>query len=152
MLSRKPANWTPTKSSPYPAATRQTHSVFPTPLHCFWMKIRYPGKIHRFLQSLNPRHKTILSMEREILDPANTRMIVTNSKLSKKIIGQYYDYPQERIHVIYNGVDHSQFTADTSLRDARHTRTPLRRPRFQTQGTRACHRCPRHGQGRWTYL
>ena len=87
------------------------------PLHCFWMKIRYPGKIHRFLQSLNPRHKTILSMEREILDPANTRMIVTNSKLSKKIIGQYYDYPQERIHVIYNGVDHSQFTADTSLRE-----------------------------------
>jgi UDP-glucose:(heptosyl)LPS alpha-1,3-glucosyltransferase len=86
------------------------------PLHCFWMKIRYPGKIHRFLQSLNPRHKAILEIEKAILDPNNTRMIVTNSKLSKKIIGQYYDYPQDRIHVIYNGVDHSQFTADTSLR------------------------------------
>ncbi len=87
------------------------------PLHCFWMKIRYPGKIHRFLQSLNPRHRTILEMERAILNSVNTRMIVTNSKLSKKIIGEYYNYPQERIHVIYNGVDHSQFTADTSLRD-----------------------------------
>ncbi len=86
------------------------------PLHCFWMKIRYPGKIHQFLQSLNPRHKAILEIEKAILDPNNTRMIVTNSKLSKKIIGEYYDYPQERIHVIYNGVDHSQFTADTSLR------------------------------------
>ncbi|MFK7911594.1 MAG: glycosyltransferase family 4 protein [Akkermansiaceae bacterium] len=87
------------------------------PLHCFWMKIRYPGKINRLLQSINPRHRTILQMERAILDPANTRMIVTNSKLSKKIIGEYYQYPQEKIHVIYNGVDHSQFTADTSLRD-----------------------------------
>ena len=87
------------------------------PLHCFWMKIRYPGKFHRFLQSINPRHKTILEMEKAILDPDNTRMIVTNSKLSKKIIGEYYHYPQDRIHVIYNGVDHHQFTADTSLRD-----------------------------------
>lgn len=87
------------------------------PLHCFWMKIRYPGKVHRFLQSLNPRHKTILQMERAILNPDNTRMIVTNSKLSKQIIGEYYDYPQERIHVIYNGVDHRQFTADTELRN-----------------------------------
>lgn len=87
------------------------------PLHCFWMKVRYPGKIQRFLQSLNPRHKTILEMEKAILDPGNTRMIVTNSKLSKKIIGEYYDYPQERIHVIYNGVDHTQFNADTSLRE-----------------------------------
>ena len=86
------------------------------PLHCFWMKIRYPGKVHQFLQSLNPRHKAILEIEKAILDPNNTRMIVTNSKLSKKIIGEYYDYPQDRIHVIYNGVDHSQFTADTSLR------------------------------------
>ena len=56
-------------------------------------------------------------MERAILDPSNTRMIVTNSKLSKKIIGEYYDYPQEKIHVIYNGVDHQQFVADTSLRE-----------------------------------
>ena len=86
------------------------------PLHCFWMKIRYPGKTHRFLQSLNPRHRTILQMEKAILDPTNTKMIVTNSQLSKKIIGEYYDYPQDRIHVIYNGVDHTQFTADTSLR------------------------------------
>lgn len=89
------------------------------PLHCFWMGIRYPGKIHRFLQSLNPRHRTILNIERAILDPQNTRMIITNSKLSKKLIGEYYPhYPQERIHVIYNGVDHHQFTAETSLRDS----------------------------------
>jgi UDP-glucose:(heptosyl)LPS alpha-1,3-glucosyltransferase len=87
------------------------------PLHCFWMKIRYPGRIHRFFQSLNPRHRTILKLERAILDPSNTRMIVTNSKLSKKIIGEYYDFPEDLIHVIYNGFDPSQFTACTELRE-----------------------------------
>lgn len=86
------------------------------PLHCFWMNIRYPGKFHRLIQSLNPRHRTILQLERAILDPANTRMIITNSELSKRIIAEYYPYPQERIHVIYNGVDLEQFTACTELR------------------------------------
>jgi len=92
------------------------------PLHCFWIELRYPGKLHRFLQSLNPRHRTILQMERAILDPSNTRIIVTNSQLSKTLtktlIGKYYQYPAERIHVIYNGVDFAQFTPDTNLRDS----------------------------------
>lgn len=87
------------------------------PLHCFWMGIRYPGKVRRFLESLNPRHRAILRMERAILDPRNTRTIVTNSELSKKLIARYYpDYPQDRIRVIYNGVDHDQFSPDTALR------------------------------------
>jgi UDP-glucose:(heptosyl)LPS alpha-1,3-glucosyltransferase len=79
------------------------------PLHRFWMKIRYPGKLHRFLQECNPRHRTILQLESAILDPANTRMIITNSQLSKDLIREYYSFPAERIHVIYNGVDLSQF-------------------------------------------
>lgn len=79
------------------------------PLHRIWMKIRYPGKLHRRLQELNPRHRAILRLESAILDPANTRMIITNSKLSKDLIREYYNYPAERIHVIYNGVDLERF-------------------------------------------
>lgn len=82
------------------------------PLQCYWMKLRYPGKIRSFFESFNPRNRTILNIERAIMDPKNTRIIVTNSQLSKKLIGEYYDYPQSRIHVIYNGVDHQQFTPD----------------------------------------
>lgn len=79
------------------------------PLHRFWMKIRYPGKWHRRLQELNPRHRAILKLENAILYPANTRMIITNSQLSKTVIREYYDYPTERIHVVYNGVDLEKF-------------------------------------------
>ena len=87
------------------------------PLQCYWMKLRYPGKIRGFIESINPRHRTILKIERAIMDPENTRIIITNSQLSKTLIGEYYDYPQDRIHVIYNGVDHEQFLPDPDYQE-----------------------------------
>lgn len=84
------------------------------PLHRFWMNIRYPGKLHRALQRLNPRHRTILDLENHILNPANTRHIITNSQLSKTLIREHYHYPADRIHVIYNGVDLEQFQPATT--------------------------------------
>ncbi len=83
------------------------------PLHDYWMSIRYPGRFHRFLQRLNPRHRAILALEKGIFDPANTRFIITNSQLSKTLIPQSHDYPTERIHVIYNGVDLEKFSPAT---------------------------------------
>lgn len=79
------------------------------PLHRFWMEIRYTP-VRRFFEKFNPRHRAILALENAILDPANTRMIITNSHLSKSIIRDYYDYPPERIHVAYNGVDLEKFS------------------------------------------
>jgi UDP-glucose:(heptosyl)LPS alpha-1,3-glucosyltransferase len=73
------------------------------------MGIRYPGKIHRFLQRLNPRHRAILALEKGIFDPANTRFVITNSELSKRLIPESHPFPPERIHVIYNGVDLERF-------------------------------------------
>ena len=79
------------------------------PLHDYWMSVRYPGKIHRFLQTLNPRHRAILALEKGIFDPANTRFVITNSQLSKTLIPLSHPYPEDRIHVIYNGVDLERF-------------------------------------------
>ena len=79
------------------------------PLHRFWMELRYPGRLNRFFQSLNPRHRAILELEKAIIDPRNTRMIITNSQLSKQVIRNLYDYPEDCIHVIYNGVDLEKF-------------------------------------------
>ncbi len=79
------------------------------PLHRYWMKVRYPDPLRRWIENLNPRHRTILRLENSIFDPANTRMILTNSHLSKTLIREYYDYPQEGIHVVYNGVNLEHF-------------------------------------------
>ncbi|MET0261928.1 MAG: glycosyltransferase family 4 protein [Rariglobus sp.] len=83
------------------------------PIHRFWMRIRYPNAVNRWLQTLNPRHRTILKIEDAIFDPANTRVIVTNSELSKKIILENHAFPAERIHVVYNGVDLKTFSPVT---------------------------------------
>jgi UDP-glucose:(heptosyl)LPS alpha-1,3-glucosyltransferase len=87
------------------------------PLHRYWMKVRYPDPLRRWIENLNPRHRTILRLENSIFDPANTRMILTNSQLSKTLIREYYDYPQERIHVVYNGVDLEHFRPAETNRD-----------------------------------
>lgn len=73
-------------------------------LHVEWMKIRY-GKLNR----LNPRHRGILKLERDIFKPENTRHVVTNSELTKKQAVKNFGYPENRITVIYNGVDHMKF-------------------------------------------
>lgn len=88
------------------------------PLHRFWMTLRYPGKIRRFIENLNPRHRAILALEKAIIDPQNTRLIVTNSQLSKTLIRKHYSYPPDRIHVIYNGVDFDQFHPDPNYQES----------------------------------
>lgn len=91
------------------------------PLHGFWMQVRYPGACRRFLQTLNPRHRTILRLEKGIFDPAHTGIIVTNSKLSKTMIPEYHDFPEDRIRVVYNGVDLRTFRPSESSHPDRET-------------------------------
>lgn len=73
-------------------------------IHAEWLKVGYSR-----LARLNPRHRSILSLERKALDPANTRHVVTNSELVKKQIIDIFAFPAERISVVRNGVDRSVF-------------------------------------------
>ncbi|HCE45009.1 MAG TPA: hypothetical protein DET40_15825 [Lentisphaeria bacterium] len=73
-------------------------------LHAEWMKIRY-HKWHR----MNPRHRGILKLEKNIFMPGNTRHVVTNSELTRKQILKNYGFSENRITVVYNGVDHAKF-------------------------------------------
>jgi UDP-glucose:(heptosyl)LPS alpha-1,3-glucosyltransferase len=81
------------------------------PLHAAWMKQRYRSPWRLSLERLNPRHRAILCLEGAIFNPANTRVVITNSNLTKSQVHQLYGYPPERIHVVYNGVDLDKFSA-----------------------------------------
>ena len=107
------------------------------PLHRYWMKIRYPGRLRRWIEDRNPRHRTILRLENSIFDPANTRMILTNSQLSKTLIREYYDYPEECIHVVYNGVDLEHFRPAETVRQADTTRLLFVGQDFRRKGLSA---------------
>jgi len=81
-------------------------------LHAEWLKVGYS----RFAR-LNPRHRSILSLEKKALDSANTRHVVTNSELVKKQIIDIFKFPAERISVVRNGVDRDVFFPASSEKE-----------------------------------
>jgi UDP-glucose:(heptosyl)LPS alpha-1,3-glucosyltransferase len=56
---------------------------------------------------LNPLHHALLSLERELF--LKTPRIIANSEMVKRQIMEYYAVPQQKITVIYNGVDLERF-------------------------------------------
>jgi len=79
-------------------------------VHREWMKVRCPSPTERFLKHLfNPVHILNHYFEKKIMKRKNTGWVITISALEKRILRKYYDYPEDRITVVYNGVDHGQF-------------------------------------------
>ncbi len=78
-------------------------------LQSHWLNVHYRNRAHRFLQQLNPRHRTLIELERTICQSPHTRRIVTISSVDGALLQRYYDVPPEKIRTIYNGVDIDHF-------------------------------------------
>jgi UDP-glucose:(heptosyl)LPS alpha-1,3-glucosyltransferase len=78
-------------------------------LQSHWVKVYYRHPAHQLLQRLNPRHRTLINLERTIYRSKNVRRIVTQSQLDRKLLIENYGIPEEKIRTIYNGVDTIQF-------------------------------------------
>lgn len=63
--------------------------------------------LKRLSFTLNPHHLTLLYLEKQCF--LNSKTIIANSKMVKKDIMRHYPIPEEKIHVIYNGVDLQRF-------------------------------------------
>lgn len=61
------------------------------------------------LKLLDPFHRVVLSIEKRQFQDGNYKRIIVNSGLSKKGILKFYPVPEERIRVVYNGVDSERF-------------------------------------------
>ena len=73
-------------------------------LHAEWLPIGYSA-----LAKLNPRHFSILNLEKKTIDPKNIRHIVVNSKLLKgQVIGSF-NYPEEKVSQVSNGIDTEKY-------------------------------------------
>ena len=72
--------------------------------HREWLARRGTGE-----SSLNPLHLTILGLEKRVFSPERTGWIIANSKRGKDEIIKHYQFPAERIEVVYNGVDLDRF-------------------------------------------
>lgn len=78
-------------------------------LQSHWVNVYYRHLFNRLLQSLNPRHRTLIDLERTIYHAAQVRRIVAQSQLDRRLLVQYYGVPEEKIRIVYNGVDTDVF-------------------------------------------
>lgn len=70
---------------------------------------RYPNPAVRCFKAMGPRRLALRYLEHKIFEDRGCKIIMTNSKLVKKQIIQYYKVDEKRIKVIYNGVNTSIF-------------------------------------------
>lgn len=86
-------------------------------LQSHWLNVYYRHPLNRFVQGLNPRHRTLIALERAIYRCDEVRRVVTQSRLDRQLVVEYYGVPEDKIRTIYNGVDTTTF--HPGLRDSR---------------------------------
>lgn len=69
-------------------------------LHSEWLSLSYSKWAW-----LNPRHRSILKLERETLNPANIGYVVANSELIKRQVIERFKFPEEQISIVHNGIN-----------------------------------------------
>lgn len=77
--------------------------------HKEWLNKRktFESFLKKLSFTLNPHHLTLLYLEEQCF--LNSKTIIANSEMVKRDIMRHYPIPEEKIHVIYNGVDLQRF-------------------------------------------
>lgn len=75
-------------------------------VHAAWLERRkaFEPLWKRLARVLNRKHARIVALEREVFDPANTKVVIANSRMVRDEILARYSYPADRIAVVYNGI------------------------------------------------
>jgi UDP-glucose:(heptosyl)LPS alpha-1,3-glucosyltransferase len=87
------------------------------PIQAHWLTVQYPQAWQARMQRWNPRHRSILDLERQLYRPDGPRRIIVQSQFDRELLQTYYDVSDDRIAVIPNGVDLREFSL--KLRDQR---------------------------------
>lgn len=81
-------------------------------LQAHWVEVYYESPALRRLQRWNPRHRTLIDLERTIYNAPGTRRIVTQSDVDRALVRRYYGVTDDRIHTIHNGTNLDRFRLD----------------------------------------
>ncbi|MGI0037074.1 MAG: glycosyltransferase family 4 protein [Nitrososphaera sp.] len=88
--------------------------------HRAWLEARARalGSHARLREILNPLHRSILWLERRLLETDDPPWVIANSRMVRGDLLRYYGVPAERITVVYNGVDLDHFRPPTPAQRA----------------------------------
>lgn len=75
-------------------------------VHAAWLERRaeHEPPIRTFFRRFNPKHRALLELESQVFNAEHTRHVIANSRMVKEEITSRFQYPAERVEVIYNGV------------------------------------------------
>jgi len=85
----------------------QTHYRAGNGVHAAYLQQRkkYDPLLKRLSFSINPLHRTILSLEQQCFEHPELEILFTNSRMVKEEILQHYETNAQKIQVIHNGVE-----------------------------------------------
>ena len=78
--------------------------------HREWLRLRktFEPFWKKYTFMINPLHIALLRIEKQLF--SDTKIIIANSNMVKSQIIRHYSIPEEKIQVIYNGVDLKRFS------------------------------------------
>ena len=72
-------------------------------------RARMQGNFRRTIDRLNPRHRAFLYLEARMFSDPRLKLVLANSQQGKQEIIRHYGVAEDRIRVVYNGLDQSRF-------------------------------------------
>ena len=80
-------------------------------VHREWLKQRQRtlGAAARLSIALNPYHRYVLAAEKRLFSSPRLKAVICNSRMVKQEIREYFGVAEEKLHVIYSGVDTAAF-------------------------------------------
>ena len=80
-------------------------------VHAHWLALRNRSLsfFGRVALALNPYHRYVCNAERRMFQDPRLKLVICNSRMVKEEIRDYFDVPESRLAVIYNGVDTQAF-------------------------------------------
>jgi len=92
-------------------------------VHAAWLerRARYEPAWKTWFRRFSGKHREVLDLEKELFGPRGARSVIANAVLVRDEIVAHFQYPQEQIQVVHNGVPDFTVPPDARL----HTRASL---------------------------
>lgn len=95
-------------------------------VHREWLaqRARVQNPLQRLLARLNPYHRYVMAAEAQLFASPRLKAVICNSRMVRAEIRRYFAVAEEKLHVIYSGVDLETF--HPTLREAHRSATRTR--------------------------
>ncbi len=84
------------------------------------------GPVRAALDSVNPRHRAFLALESRMFADPRLKVVIANSRQGREEIIRHYGLPEDKVRVIYNGVDRQRFHPGLSVLHREEVRRELK--------------------------